>query len=33
MGREKEVEAVLISLRGTKSDVSDEAKEIVVRIY
>ncbi|KAG2330652.1 hypothetical protein Bca52824_001832 [Brassica carinata] len=29
VGREKEVEAVLISLRGAKSDVSDEAKEIV----
>ncbi|KAH0858483.1 hypothetical protein HID58_086744, partial [Brassica napus] len=29
VGKEKEVEAVLLSLRGAKSDVSDEAREIV----
>ncbi|XP_024009987.1 LOW QUALITY PROTEIN: sugar transporter ERD6-like 14 [Eutrema salsugineum] len=29
VGREKEVEAVLLSLRGAKSDVSDEAAEIL----
>ncbi|CAH8335868.1 unnamed protein product, partial [Eruca vesicaria subsp. sativa] len=29
VGRAKEVEAVLLSLRGPKSDVSDEAREIV----
>ncbi|WZZ14353.1 hypothetical protein YC2023_107442 [Brassica napus] len=30
VGKEKEVEAVLLSLRGAKSDVSDEAREIVM---
>ncbi|KAG2330655.1 hypothetical protein Bca52824_001835 [Brassica carinata] len=29
VGREKEVEAVLLSLRGAKSDKSDEAREII----
>ncbi|CAA7054308.1 unnamed protein product [Microthlaspi erraticum] len=29
VGREKEVEAVLLSLRGANSDVSDEAEEIL----
>ncbi|KAG7552980.1 Major facilitator sugar transporter-like [Arabidopsis thaliana x Arabidopsis arenosa] len=29
VGREKEVEAVLLSLRGAKSDVSDETTEII----
>ncbi|CAH8381855.1 unnamed protein product [Eruca vesicaria subsp. sativa] len=29
VGREKEVEAVLLSLRGAKSDISDEAREIM----
>jgi len=28
-----EVEAVLLSLRGEKSDVSDEAAEILVRTF
>lgn len=33
VGRGTEVKAVLLSLRGPKSDVSDEAAEILVRIY
>ncbi|KAF8096727.1 hypothetical protein N665_0302s0001 [Sinapis alba] len=33
VGREKEVKQVLLSLRGAKSDVSDEVTEILVSIY
>lgn len=33
VGREKEVEDILLRLRGENSDVSDEAGEILVRIY
>lgn len=33
VGRGMEVKAVLLGLRGPKSDVSDETAEILVSIY